>query len=425
MSTSSEHQSRAYWSRMSTWSWRRGGPRSHRWDGQSSAVDHLPVAERPTLNRIMLVIFPAMSVSSRIMDDDAAETTLSVLDLVPIAQRLDRRPRPSPTRVDLARRTEAAGYRRYWIAEHHLNPGVAGTSAGAGDRPRRRRPPSGSASAPAPCRWVTTPRCRSSSSSASLDALHPGRIDLGLGRSGRAPATRRPRRHRTDTRPRRVGAPTRGLLIPAPFSFAELHRIAALRAAGGAAAAAGRRDAGLRRAGRRHRSALLAGTYRYADGVEAHVVPGEGAAARRVDPRQQRRRERRGRRRRAVCRSPPTTTSPRPPCSTPSTRYRAAFRPSARLAQPVRRRCPPTSSSADDDARRASWPTGYGLWVRSIRTGAGAIPFPTPERGAPAPLDATRTAPWCRTASTPSSSARRRRSPTSSRCSRPRPAPTS
>jgi alkanesulfonate monooxygenase SsuD/methylene tetrahydromethanopterin reductase-like flavin-dependent oxidoreductase (luciferase family) len=25
--------------------------------------------------------------------------------------------------------------------------------------------------------------------------------------------------------------------------------------------------------------------------------------------------------------------------------------------------------------------TGYGLWVRSIRTAAGAVPFPTPEQG--------------------------------------------
>ncbi|MBO0731796.1 MAG: hypothetical protein J2P57_21230, partial [Acidimicrobiaceae bacterium] len=34
---------------------------------------------------------------------------------------------------------------------------------------------------------------------------------------------------------------------------------------------------------------------------------------------------------------------------------------------------------ADDDATAAHLASGYGLWVRSIRTGAGAIPFPTPE----------------------------------------------
>jgi len=35
---------------------------------------------------------------------------------------------------------------------------------------------------------------------------------------------------------------------------------------------------------------------------------------------------------------------------------------------------------ADDDATAAELATGYGLWVRSIRTGEGAIPFPTPDQ---------------------------------------------
>ena len=30
--------------------------------------------------------------------------------------------------IDLARHVEQFGYSRYWFAEHHLNPGVAGTS---------------------------------------------------------------------------------------------------------------------------------------------------------------------------------------------------------------------------------------------------------------------------------------------------------
>ena len=30
--------------------------------------------------------------------------------------------------IDLARHVEEFGYARYWFAEHHLNPGVAGTS---------------------------------------------------------------------------------------------------------------------------------------------------------------------------------------------------------------------------------------------------------------------------------------------------------
>ena len=52
---------------------------------------------------------------------------LSVLDLAPV-------PSGSTTgqalrnSIDLARHAEALGYARFWLAEHHLNPGVAGTS---------------------------------------------------------------------------------------------------------------------------------------------------------------------------------------------------------------------------------------------------------------------------------------------------------
>jgi luciferase family oxidoreductase group 1 len=58
--------------------------------------------------------------------------------------------------------------------------------------------------------------------------------------------------------------------------------------------------------------------------------------------------------------------------------YRAAFTPSADLDRPH------VSVSADvvvadDEATARELAAGYGLWVRSIRTADGAIPFPTPE----------------------------------------------
>jgi alkanesulfonate monooxygenase SsuD/methylene tetrahydromethanopterin reductase-like flavin-dependent oxidoreductase (luciferase family) len=61
--------------------------------------------------------------------------------------------------------------------------------------------------------------------------------------------------------------------------------------------------------------------------------------------------------------------------------YRAAFNPSAELSKPY------VSVSADvvvadDDATAQHHASGYGLWVRSIRSGNGAIPFPTPEAAA-------------------------------------------
>jgi luciferase family oxidoreductase group 1 len=59
--------------------------------------------------------------------------------------------------------------------------------------------------------------------------------------------------------------------------------------------------------------------------------------------------------------------------------YRAAFRSSSELGLPY------VSVSADvvvaeDEATARELATGYGLWVRSIRTAAGAIQFPAPEQ---------------------------------------------
>lgn len=57
--------------------------------------------------------------------------------------------------------------------------------------------------------------------------------------------------------------------------------------------------------------------------------------------------------------------------------YRAAFQPSAELDEPY------VSVSADvvvagDEAAARELAAGYGLWVRSIRSGEGAIAFPRP-----------------------------------------------
>ena len=52
---------------------------------------------------------------------------LSVLDLIPVTSGQDV-PAAVGNAIDLARRTEEFGYHRFWIAEHHLNPGVAGSA---------------------------------------------------------------------------------------------------------------------------------------------------------------------------------------------------------------------------------------------------------------------------------------------------------
>jgi hypothetical protein len=54
-------------------------------------------------------------------------TSLTVLDLVPISSG-STATQALRNSIDLAQHAEALGYTRYWFAEYHLNPGVAGTS---------------------------------------------------------------------------------------------------------------------------------------------------------------------------------------------------------------------------------------------------------------------------------------------------------
>lgn len=90
-----------------------------------------------------------------------------------------------------ARRAETLGYRRFWVAEHHGVPGIAGSAptllmtaiAAATDH---LRVGSGGVMLPNHQPLVVAEQA------ATLEALFPGRIDLGLGRSvGFTPAVRR------------------------------------------------------------------------------------------------------------------------------------------------------------------------------------------------------------------------------------------
>ena len=56
-----------------------------------------------------------------------ATTPLAVLDVVPISSGSSAA-EALRNSIDLAQAAERLGYARYWFAEHHLNPGVAGTS---------------------------------------------------------------------------------------------------------------------------------------------------------------------------------------------------------------------------------------------------------------------------------------------------------
>lgn len=113
---------------------------------------------------------------------------LSVLDLVPVGagQTSGEALRAS---LILARRVEELGYRRFWVAEHHNLPGVASTSpavliAHLAAGTSSIRVGSGGVMLP------NHPPLVVAEQFAMLEALHPGRIDLGIGRApGTDPAT--------------------------------------------------------------------------------------------------------------------------------------------------------------------------------------------------------------------------------------------
>ncbi len=109
---------------------------------------------------------------------------LSVLDLVPIGSGSTATAALQHSTA-LIRRVEELGFHRYWVAEHHGMPGIASSSpavliahlAGASSRIRVG---SGGVMLPNHQPLVIAEQF------GTLDALHPGRIDLGI---GRAPGT--------------------------------------------------------------------------------------------------------------------------------------------------------------------------------------------------------------------------------------------
>jgi luciferase family oxidoreductase group 1 len=109
---------------------------------------------------------------------------LSVLDLSPVPSGATSAQALRNT-LDLARLAERLGYHRYWLAEHHNAPGVACSApeiliGHVADATERIRVGSGGMMLPnhTPLKVAEIFRV--------LEALHPGRIDLGI---GRAPGT--------------------------------------------------------------------------------------------------------------------------------------------------------------------------------------------------------------------------------------------
>ncbi|WP_261564931.1 LLM class flavin-dependent oxidoreductase [Frankia gtarii] len=349
---------------------------------------------------------------------------LAVLDLVPVSAG-DTPNDALRNTVDLARRAEEFGYRRYWFAEHHLNPGLLGVSpavaialvAGATSTIRL-----GSAGVQSGHRTPLSVV----EEFGLIDALHPGRLDLGIGRSPGRPAptngevrngassTGGTANGRTPNGGSTAGGSTAGAAPASGPALVSAAAAAYQASLGGADHSTDQRaDNGLLIPRRFDFSALLGSprlgvtlsllqqpgaytpeyadqvddvlallrdTYHTADGQTARAWPGAGAALQvwilgASGGSSASVAGSRGLRFAASYHHSPSTVLDA------VDGYRAAFAPSTGLAAPY------VSVSADvvvgeDDASAARLAAGYGLWVRSIRSGTGAIPFPTPEEAA-------------------------------------------
>ena len=105
----------------------------------------------------------------------------SFLDLVPIIEG-GSAGEALANAADLAAHAEALGFTRYWVAEHHGMPGIASAATAVvighlAAATRTMRVGSGGIMLPNHAPMVIAEQF------GTLDALYPGRIDLGLGRA--------------------------------------------------------------------------------------------------------------------------------------------------------------------------------------------------------------------------------------------------
>jgi luciferase family oxidoreductase group 1 len=122
---------------------------------------------------------------------------LSVLDLCPVGEGSSAAAALRGS-LELAQVAESLGYHRYWVAEHHNMPGIASSApavliAHLASVTETMRVGSGGVMLPNHAPLVVAEQF------GMLEALHPGRIDLGIGRApGTDPMTARALRRRVD-----------------------------------------------------------------------------------------------------------------------------------------------------------------------------------------------------------------------------------
>ena len=113
---------------------------------------------------------------------------LSILDLSPVSAG-STAAQALRNSLDLARHADGLGFRRYWVAEHHNLPAIASSAPDImigqiAAVTKNMRVGSGGVMLPNHAPLMVAERFK------VLEALYPGRIDLGLGRApGTDPAT--------------------------------------------------------------------------------------------------------------------------------------------------------------------------------------------------------------------------------------------
>jgi alkanesulfonate monooxygenase SsuD/methylene tetrahydromethanopterin reductase-like flavin-dependent oxidoreductase (luciferase family) len=313
----------------------------------------------------------------------AVRVPLGILDLVPVVSGSDSR-RSLCNALDLVQVAEQLGYRRYWFAEHHLNPGVAGSApalliAVAGAQTEHIRLGSGGVQSGHRTALSVVEEF------GLLEAMFPGRVDLGIGRSGgrtffkeklgQADKGAEKNAQDGDKAQRQDRYTDNGLLVPAAPS---LRHLASAPRIALTAEMLQQQDAKSPEYGELVEDilGLLDGSYRSRDGLDPRPVPGAGAQ---VEP--------------WILGSSPGESanvagrlgvrfaasyhiSPASALSAADA-YRDAFVPSSTLERPY------VAVSADvvvapDDEKARHLAAGYAHWVRSIRRGEGAVPFPSP-----------------------------------------------
>lgn len=316
---------------------------------------------------------------------------LSILELSPVAEGRTAADALVES-LELAAVAEAEGYLRLWFAEHHLNPGVVSTSpavltALAAERTETIRLGSGAVLLGHSSPGLAVEQF------ATIAQLHPGRIDLGLGRANVPPPVASGSDAAAAAPPTAAPTPLApaadrvvdGLLVPAPPPFSFTDPAFLTRFARRVAVIGTRREIpdylseltlALDLLGGGHALSDESGgsdlvTSGVAAGADLQVwalasSPGESARA-------------------AGALGLPLAAnyhvSPSGVLETVAA-YREAFRPGV-LAKPW------VAVSADvlvaeTDARAETLARGFARWVLGIRSATGAIPYPSPDQPEPA-----------------------------------------